>query len=81
MSSAHVDCALVSSLIGAWRDGQLSDADSESFEEHLLVCPPCMDLNENLQRALGALRQHVDLTPPQELVEGMLAYARELEGA
>lgn len=57
MSPHAIDCARASRLLGAWHDGELPEDDRDLFEQHLLICPTCLHLKDNLQVALAAFRR------------------------
>jgi hypothetical protein len=57
MSAAEVDCRVVQRLLGRWHDGELPADESEVFEEHLVLCPPCLVENQRLTVALAALER------------------------
>jgi hypothetical protein len=56
-----VDCRTLHGLLGRWYDGDLPPEDAEGFEEHLVLCPPCLVENRRLRVALAALAGAAEL--------------------
>lgn len=78
---ADVSCRTVGNLLSRWYDGALNEVDTDQFEQHLLVCPPCQRQNDKLRLALAALPEVADARPAEELVTGLLRYARQARPA
>jgi hypothetical protein len=74
---ADVSCQTVGGLLSRWYDGALAEVDSDMFEQHLLVCPPCQRQNDKLRIALAAIPEVADARPAEDLVTDLLRYARE----
>lgn len=55
MSAGDISCQLVAALTSRWHSGELSDVRTDDFEQHLLVCPPCLTYSAKLRLALAAL--------------------------
>jgi len=60
-------------LIGRWQKGLLSDVHRDSFEQHLLVCPPCLAQNDKARLAFAALTAARAKSPPEDLVRRLAA--------
>jgi hypothetical protein len=56
MGRQELSCRTARRLIGRWLDDSIDGLDASRFEQHLVVCPPCLDECTRLQVALGALR-------------------------
>lgn len=73
---------MIEEFLSAYVDGELSAAERERFEEHLLVCPACVDYLESYRTTVGlgsaALRAGEPIAEdvPQELVDAILASRR-----
>jgi len=72
MSALGLSCEVVFDLTGAWYDDELSENDQNAFEQHLLLCPPCLAYSDRLRRALGALAEATTVAMPAELVERLV---------
>jgi anti-sigma factor RsiW len=46
MLDEHTSCSAIVPLISTWSDGDLDEADRDAFEQHLLLCPPCLARSE-----------------------------------
>jgi anti-sigma factor RsiW len=44
-----ITCREVVELVTEYLDGALSDADTERMEEHLKLCPPCVEYVEQIR--------------------------------
>ena len=64
-----MNCRRVESLLGDYVDGALSIAEQRWVEDHFADCPHCAALREDMDLALGFLRQ----APTVELPEGLVA--------
>jgi hypothetical protein len=53
--ASDVDCVVMHRLLGRWHDGRMEAEDGELYEQHLLLCPPCLVDNQRLRIALTAL--------------------------
>jgi hypothetical protein len=52
-----LDCRTMVKVMGRWLDGELSEGDSDGYEQHLLFCPACLVHNDKTRLALAALRR------------------------
>ena len=72
-------CQHVLDYLSDYVDGRLSPEERARFEEHLAICPQCVDYLENFKATLAACRdlrdaQYHMLPPmPEELVQAILA--------
>lgn len=64
-----MNCRQIESLLNDYVDGALSIAERRSVEDHFADCPRCAALREDMDLALGFLRQ----APTVELPEGLVA--------
>lgn len=55
MNAATVSCDVIFGLLGRWYDGDLPERERDAYEQHLLLCPPCLVQGENYRMALTAL--------------------------
>jgi hypothetical protein len=55
MNAATVSCAVISGLLGRWYDSDLPEGERDAYEQHLLLCPPCLVRSENYRTAITAL--------------------------
>lgn len=67
MRASDVSCEVVFGLIGRWHDGDMNERDRDAYEQHLLFCPPCLQQNDKLRRALGALGRAVSGEPDRQI--------------
>jgi len=72
-------CQQVLDYLSDYVDSRLSGQELARFEEHLAICPQCVDYLENFKATLAACRglrdtQFQNLLPlPDELVQAILA--------
>ncbi|HEV2371966.1 MAG TPA: zf-HC2 domain-containing protein [Streptosporangiaceae bacterium] len=52
-----LSCQDVFGLVGRWHDGDMPGPERDSYEQHLLFCPPCLAQVGNVRTALIALRE------------------------
>lgn len=64
MLDEHTSCEVVVPLMGAWSEGVLDPADRDGFEQHLLLCPPCLARSAADRWARQALRAAA--APPED---------------
>lgn len=75
MRVGDISCRAVGGLLSRWYDGALSEVESDAYEQHLLVCPPCLTQNDNLRAGLTALPAVADADPPADLISSLVEYA------
>jgi hypothetical protein len=68
MSTVRDRCDVVSALIAKWHTGAMRPKDRDSYEQHLLFCPPCLIQNDKARLALAALSTAASQPPPADLV-------------
>jgi len=78
---ADVSCQTIGGLLSRWYDGALAEVESDMYEQHLLVCPPCQRQNDKLRIALAAIPVVADARPGDDLVTELLRYALEYGSA
>jgi predicted anti-sigma-YlaC factor YlaD len=72
-------CQQVLDFLSDYVDGRLSASELAPFDEHLAVCPQCVDYFENFKATLAACRslrnaQFQTLPPlPEKLVHAIVA--------
>lgn len=78
MARPHVSCAQFVEQATAWMDGAL-DADNRTLvEEHLAICPHCIDYVAQIRRSLEVLREAPRAAPPHAARAALLdAFRRE----
>ena len=59
-----------------WEHGALSDEIRAEVEEHLALCPDCVDYVQQLRATVGMLRGALDEAPPEPAREAALAAFR-----
>jgi hypothetical protein len=64
MDQHDLHCRTAQRLMGRWLDDRIDGVDASLFEQHLVVCPPCLDECGRLRVALGALRHAAQPGPP-----------------
>jgi hypothetical protein len=79
MTVSDVTCETVGALMTRWYDQALTDIESDAYEQHLLLCPPCLVQAGKLRTALGALQALGSAPPPgastADLVSGLAEIA------
>lgn len=68
-----IDCKQVAESLLAFRDGALSEAETQELREHLHLCPPCewiLSSYDEVVEVLGRLR-------PIDMPEGLLARLKQ----
>jgi hypothetical protein len=77
MRVGDITCETVGALMTRWYDQALTDIESDGYEQHLLLCPPCLVQAAKLRTALGALRALGSAPSPgaatADLVRGLAA--------
>ena len=66
--AVELSCDTASRLVGSWRAGALTTAERDAYEQHLLVCPPCLRQNDKARLAFAALSTALDTSPPEDLL-------------
>lgn len=69
-------CSVVVGLVGRWHDGDMSDDDLDAFEQHLMVCPPCLVYNDKVRIAMAALPTAAGAVAEEELVRDLVDLVR-----
>ena len=57
MKVVDVSCQVVGSLLTSWYDNALTDVETDGYEQHMLLCPPCLAQAGKLRAALSALTE------------------------
>jgi len=70
--ASDVSCDVIVGLIGRWLDGDMDDGDRDSYEQHLLFCPPCLVQTGKTRRALTALREIPAAVPGERLMRRLI---------
>jgi anti-sigma factor RsiW len=52
---AHLSCKELVELVTDYLDGAMSDADRKRFDEHLALCPPCVEYIAQIGRTIRAV--------------------------
>jgi hypothetical protein len=90
MFQPEMRCVEFVEAVTEWMEGALDDAERVELEEHLAICPHCLDYLGELRLAIAALRRSDDPTtrpegprprtveaPPPAMREALLAAFRE----
>lgn len=72
MNASDVDCQVIVGLAGSWLDGSLGDGDREAYEEHMVLCPPCLTYLDNARIALAALPAAATVAASDDLVSQLV---------
>jgi anti-sigma factor RsiW len=72
MLAEHTSCEVIVPLMGAWSDGLLDADDRDAFEQHLLLCPPCLARGEADRWARQAVRAAAAVVPDAAVVARIL---------
>ena len=75
-----IDCRVTARLLGRWYDHDLPPDEAQTFEEHLLLCPPCLVEAKRLRGALSALQAAAGQAPSQVTITEGDGAADPLEG-
>ena len=83
-----ITCQQLIAFLDAYVDGSLEDSEQQSFEEHLAVCPACVDYIASYRATIDlsrrALSEHAEAEAPPdvppELISAILASARASRG-
>jgi hypothetical protein len=57
MRQPAVRCREFVELVTDWEEGALGDAEAVDLEEHIAICPPCLEYVEQLRRTRAVLRE------------------------
>lgn len=64
-----------------WEYGGLSDDVRSEVEEHLALCPDCVDYVQQLRATVSMLRGAMDEAPPPQARDAAMAFFRSRHGA
>jgi anti-sigma factor RsiW len=70
-------CVNFVEVVTEWEAGGLADDVRSEVEEHLGLCPDCVDYVEQLRRTVGSLRGLPDEGPPAPARDAVLRAFRE----
>jgi hypothetical protein len=76
MTGSDLSCRLVARLLPQWQQATLLAGENERYEQHLLLCPPCLGQHDKARAALRALRSAAATGPTDALVAELVAVAR-----
>ena len=76
-----MDCRTVADLLLKFRDGELSEADTETLRQHLHLCPPCLDLMNTYEEVVAVLERLRPVSMPEGCLERLHARVKEERGA
>lgn len=72
-----VSCRDMAAFLDDYIDGKLPEHTRQQFEEHLAVCPPCIDYIESYRRTIHMTRQCLcedqASPPPKDVPEGLIS--------
>ena len=72
----EVTCQQFVELVTDYFEGTLSSRTLTQVEEHLVLCDACVSYGEQMQAtvvALGSLREHYELEPPEAVISVLRA--------
>jgi anti-sigma factor RsiW len=69
-------CVEFVEFVTEWEHGALRDDLRSEMEEHLALCPDCVDYVRQLRAAVGMLRGALDEAPPEPARQAALATFR-----
>ena len=72
MDVSNTQCKMIVPLIVKWHTGAMRDVDRDGYEQHLLVCPPCLVQSDKAALALGALRAARKPQPEPDFMSQLL---------
>jgi anti-sigma factor RsiW len=75
-TTPKIRCIDFVDLVTDWEEHALSDDVRAEVEEHLALCPDCVDYVNQLRATVGMLRGTVDAAPPPAAREAALAAFR-----
>lgn len=55
VASSTIRCAEFVELVTDWMEGDLSEEVRTEIEEHLVICPPCVEYVEQIRASIVAL--------------------------
>jgi anti-sigma factor RsiW len=64
-TTPQVRCVEFVDLVTDWEAGALADDIRAEVEEHLALCPDCVDYVSQLRATVGMLRGALDEAPPE----------------
>jgi anti-sigma factor RsiW len=76
MTTPRLHCIEFVDLVTDWEHGALTDDVRAEVEEHLALCPDCVDYVNQLRATVGMLRGALDEAPPARAREAALAVFR-----
>jgi anti-sigma factor RsiW len=83
MLQPEMRCREFVEAVTEWLEGALDDDERLVLEEHLAICPHCLDYLGELRLAIAVLRGTADATPaapPPAMRAALLAAFRERSG-
>jgi hypothetical protein len=72
---ADISCRAVGGLLSRWYDGALAGVEADAYEQHLLICPPCLVQHDRLRDGLAAIPAVADAEPPAGLISSLVGHA------
>ena len=70
-------CESVAAKLLLFRDGDLSEEETQYLREHLQYCPPCLDLLNGYDEVVEVLHRLRPVNMPEDLLERMKARLKE----
>lgn len=66
-----MNCEELTAKLLAFRDGDLSEADTEVLRQHLHMCPPCVHLFEGYEEVVEVLERLRPVNMPADFLQRM----------
>ncbi len=70
--TASPTCREIVELVTEYLEGAMSPGERETFERHLLVCPPCAVYLEQVRDTVRAARTLREDDVPADVMDGLL---------
>lgn len=86
MRQPAVRCKEFVELVTDWEEGAVGDDERVALEEHMAICPPCIEYVQQLRLTRAVLREVADrdpapASPPPAARAALLAEFRRQRGA
>lgn len=72
-----MDCRTVAEHLLRFRDGELSEADTEFLRMHLHMCPPCLGLLNTYEEVVAVLERLKPCCMPEGALDRIRARMKE----
>jgi len=72
-----IDCKQLAEMILRYRDGTLSDDETQYVREHIHLCPPCLDLLNSYEEVVEVLHRLKPVCLPPGMLEDLKRRLRD----